>query len=83
MDWGLTTFNVLGIQFSINRSEITGIDFRLQISKTIVLIEQWKRLILTPFDSITVNHSLFIPKLIILSLYFPSESNEGDNWVYM
>ena len=47
-NYAITTFNLLGFHFTVVLSEITDINFRLQILKYIALIEQWKRRILTP-----------------------------------
>ena len=71
-----TTFNLLGIYFSVDLSEITDINFRLQIPKMIALIEQWKRRILTPFGRNTVVKSLLIPKLNHLFISIPTPKEE-------
>ena len=56
MEFGLesTTFNLLGINFSVNLSEITDMNYGIQIPKVIALIQQWKRRFFTPIGRVTV-----------------------------
>jgi hypothetical protein len=54
LDWGSTTFNLLGINFSVDLSEIEDINFGIQIPKIVALIEQSKTIILTPIGRTTV-----------------------------
>jgi hypothetical protein len=48
LKWGSTTFNSLGINFSVDLEEMEEINFGVQIPKMFALIEEWKRRILTP-----------------------------------
>lgn len=76
LDWGSTSFNLLGFQFSVELSEIVDINFGNQIPKIIALMEQWKRRILTPIGRVTVIKSLLIPKLNHLFISLPTPKKE-------
>ena len=80
--WGSTTFNLLGINFSVNLSEIEDINFGIQIPKIVALIEQWKRRVLTPIGRTTVIKTLLIPKLNHLFISLPSPKNETISYLY-
>lgn len=82
LDWGSTTFNLLGIQFSVDLKEIIDINFGLQIPKISALIEQWKRRILTPIGRVTVIKSLLIPKLNHLFISLPTPKRETILYLY-
>ena len=43
LEWGATTFDLLGIKFSVNLEEMDDINFGHRIPKIVALIEQWKR----------------------------------------
>lgn len=73
---GITSFNLLGFQFSVERSEIVDISFGIQIPKIIAPMEQWKRRILTPIGRVTVIKSLLIPKLNHLFILLPTPKKE-------
>lgn len=82
LDWGSTTFYPLGIQFLVDLNEIIDINFGLQIPKIIALIEQWKRIILTPIDRVTVIKSFLIPKLNHLFISLPTSKRETIIYLY-
>ena len=60
---GSTSFNLLGIEFSVDLDKITSLNYDHQIPKVFSLIEQWKRRILTPIGRITVVKSLICQSL--------------------
>ena len=72
LDWGSTTFSLLGINFFVNLSEITDRNNGIQIPKVIALIQQWKRRFLTPIGRVTVIKTLLIPKLNHLFISIPN-----------
>lgn len=82
LDWRSTTFNLLGIQFSVDLNKIIDINFGLQIPKINALIEQWKQRILTPIGRITVIKSLLIPKLNHLFISLPTPKRETILYLY-
>ena len=76
LDWGSTTFTLLGINFSVNLCEITDMNYGIQIPKVIALIQQWKRRFLTPIGRVTVIKTLLIPKLNHLFISIPKPKKE-------
>lgn len=83
LDWGSTSFNLLGFQFSVELSEIVDNNFGIQIPKIIALMEQWKRRILTPIGRVTVIKSLLIPKLNHLFISLPTPKKEIVSFICM
>jgi exonuclease III len=76
LDWGCTTFTLLGIHFSVVLDKILDLNYDLQIPKIYALIQQWKRRVLTPIGRVTVAKTLILPKLNHL---FISLSNPKHN----
>lgn len=72
LDWGSTSFNLLGIEFSVDLDKMTSLNYNKQLPKVFSLIQQWKRRILTPIGRITVVKSLIIPKLNHLFISLPN-----------
>ena len=72
LDWGSTSFKLLGIKFSVDLDKITSLNYDHQIPKVFSLIEQWKRRKLTPIGRITVVKSITIPKLNHLFISLPN-----------
>ena len=70
------TFSLLGINFSVNLSEITDMNYGIQIPKVIALIQQWKRRFLTLIGRVTVIKTLLIPKLNHLFISIPNPKQE-------
>lgn len=81
LDWGSTSFNLLGFQFSVDLDEIVDSNFSLQIPKIVALIEQWKRRILTPIGHVTVIKTLLIPKLNHLFISLPTLKKETISYI--
>ena len=75
LEWGKTTFQLLGIQFSINLKDITNNNMVPKIIKIKNILKQWKKRNLTPIGKITVLKTLVLSKLnhIFISLPTPSE----------
>ena len=61
LDWGCTTFDLFGIEFSVQLDEVTELNFNLQLPKIYSLIQQWNRTILIPFGRVTVAKTLICP----------------------
>ena len=72
LDWGATSFNLLGIHFTTDLEDIVDINYNLQLPKIKALIKQWKRRILTPIGRITVVKTFIIPKLNHLFISLPT-----------
>jgi hypothetical protein len=81
LEWGATTFDLLGIKFSVNLEEIDDINFGHQIPKIVALIEQWTRRILTSIGRATVIKTLLIPKLNHLFISLPTPNRETVSYL--
>ena len=54
LEWGTTTFRLLGIIFSVNLNEIPSLNYTPALEKSKKILLNWKRRTLTPFGKITV-----------------------------
>lgn len=43
LDWGSTTFSLLGIEFCVELDKITVLNYNIQLPKIFSLIQQWNR----------------------------------------
>ena len=76
LDWGSTTFSLLGINFSVELEKITDMNFNNELPKIKSFIQQWNRRILTPIGRITVVQTLILSKLNHLFISLPTPTNE-------
>ena len=76
LEWGCTTFNLLGIEFSVDMKEIVDLNYNSQIPKIKALIHHWKRRKLTPIGRVTVVKSLLLPKLNHLFIALPNPDED-------
>lgn len=76
LDWGFTSFNLLGIEFSVDLDKMTSINYNKQLPKVFSLIQQCWRRILTPIGRITVVKSFIIPKLNLLFISLPNPKQD-------
>ena len=76
LEWGCTTFTLLGINFSVDLENIVELNFNIQIPKVEALLKQWNRRILTPLGRVTVIKTLVAPKLNHLFLPLPNPKKE-------
>ena len=72
LDWNATDFCLLGIDFTVNLTEMVELNYNKQIPKINALLSQWKKRILTPIGRVTVLKSLIIPKLNHLIISLPN-----------
>ena len=72
LEWGTTTFNLLGIMFSVNLDEIIELNYNIHLPKIKACIKQWSRRLLTPIGRVTVAKSIIIPKLNHLFISLPT-----------
>ena len=79
LDWGSTTFTLLGINFSVVLDEIPELNYNLQIPKLHALIQQWKRRVLTPIGRVTVAKTLILPKLNHLFISLPNPKHNVNS----
>ena len=76
LSWGKTTFTVLGINFDVDISKITKINYEKYLIKMKGLFKQWNKRNLTPIGKITVVKSLILPVLNHLFIALPNPSIE-------
>ena len=76
LSWGKTTFTVLGINFDVDISKITKINYEKYFKKMKGLFKQWNKRNLTPIGKITVVKSLILPVLNHLFIALPNPSIE-------
>lgn len=72
LNWGCTTFNLLGIEFCVELDKITELNYNIQLPKILSLIQQWNRRVLTPVGRVTVAKTLILPKLNHLFISLPT-----------
>ena len=72
LKWGITRFNLLGIDFDVNLHDIPKLNFDKKIVKLKALIKTWKRRKLTPLGRITVFKTLLITQLNHLFITLPT-----------
>ena len=76
LEWGCSTFNLLGIEFSVDLKQIVDLNYNIQVPKIKALIQHWKRRILTPIGRVTVVKSLLLPILNHLFIALPNPNND-------
>ena len=83
LTWGETTFNLLGVNFSVNLNEMIHINFTLTMKKLEHLFHVWNQKYLTLSGRITVIKAFALSKLNHLFFSLPSpgivnlKNNEG------
>ena len=86
LEWGCSTFNLLGIEFSVDLKQIVDLNYNIQVPKIKALIQHWKRRILTPIGRVTVVKSLLLPILNHLFIALPNPNNDIlsslNNWFF-
>jgi hypothetical protein len=74
LDWGSTSFTLLGMVFSVDLDQIVNLNYSTKIPTIHAMIRQWSRRILTPIGRVTVVKTLLLPKLIHLISSLPNPS---------
>ena len=74
--WGNTQFRFLGIEFSVDLSEMIGLNYTAAICQTKQTLNAWKSRYLTPIGKIAVLKALIIPKFNHLFLSLPNPELE-------
>ena len=75
LDWGTTKFNLLGINFSVNLSEIPSLNYDPIMNRIIKILSNWKRRYLTPLGKVTIIKTFIIGSLNHIFSSIPSMSN--------
>lgn len=80
LEWGVTNFKLLGINFSVNLDQITDQNYDLKIREIKSTIKNWSHRKLTMLGRNTVLKTLIIPKIthLIISLPNPNEKLVKD-----
>lgn len=76
LDWGSSRFTMLGIDFSVNLSEIEDLNYTPKIREIENVLKRWSNQVLSPIGKITIIKSLIISKLNHLFLSIPNPSND-------
>jgi len=72
LDWGDTSFDLLGLHFSVDLESMIALNYNPTMSKIKVLLNVWKQRSLTPIGKITVIKTLLVPKFNHLFMSLPS-----------
>ena len=78
LQWGITKFNLLGIEFDVDLNKITKLNFDKKLVKLKSLISNWKRRILSPIGRITIVKTLLISQMNLLFIALP---NPDENFI--
>ena len=75
-EWNNKTFNLLGVEFTINLSDMLEINYKNKVEEIKRIMKHWEKRNLTPFGRLTVIKTLLIPKLnhLICTIPNPSQS---------
>lgn len=63
LDWNNTTFDLLGIKFSISLEEMSELNYTPKLLEINKIMIQWKHSKLTPIGRLKTIKSLIVPKL--------------------
>ena len=77
LEWRTTTFNLLGILFSVNLDDIPVLNFPPLLDKTKKIINTWKRISLSPLGKITIIKTFILSNFNYLFYAIPSP---GDSY---
>ena len=77
LEWGTTTFNLLGIPFSVNLDDIPVLNIPPLLDKTKKKINTWKRRSHTPLGKITIIKTFILSNFNYLFFAIPSP---GDSY---
>ena len=69
--WGLTSFNLLGVNFSTDITVIPNLNYRKIIDELPKRFNTWKKRYTTPLGRITILKTLILPKFIHLFTVLP------------
>ena len=72
LQWGITRFNLLGIDFDVNLHIIPKINFDKKLVKLKLIINNWKRRNLTPIRRNTIFKTLIISQINHLLIALPN-----------
>ena len=76
LDWNNSYFDILGVKFSINLTEMIDLNYNSKIADINKMLQQWEYRKLTPIGRLTIIKFLIIPKLNHLILSLPNPNQE-------
>ena len=76
LEWGTTTFTLLGITFSLNLDDMPSLNYSHAAEKVQKILNSWKGRILTPLGKITVIKTFVLSQFIHLFTSLPSPTKE-------
>ena len=76
LQWGETAFDLLGLKFSVNLSEMINLNYNKYIEQAKSIINHWNKRYLTPLGKITVIKTFILSKFIHLFTTLPSPNAE-------
>ena len=76
LQWGSTTFNLLGIIFSVNLDDMPSLNYSVALEKSKILIANWKKRVLSPIGKITIIKTFTLSNFIHLLTTLPSPSKQ-------
>lgn len=79
LNWGLTQFKLLGIQFDVDLDKMIKINYSNKMEKLKNLIKRWKRRYLTPLGKITVIKSVLVSMFNHLFISLPNPDTDTMN----
>ena len=72
LEWGITDFNMLGIEFNVELDKMPKINYDIAILRSKHLLNRWENRYLTPFGKITIIKTFVISKFNHLFISLPS-----------
>ena len=76
LDWGATEFNLLGLQFSVDLTKMTTLNFNSALVKINKILNRWKKWNLSPFSKIVVIKTFVISTLNHMFASLPSPDKQ-------
>ena len=76
LDWNNSYFDILGVEFSINLTEMIDLNYNSKLVDMNKMLQQWEYRKLTPVGRLTVIKFLKIPKLNLVMLSLPNPNQE-------
>ena len=71
LNWGLTGFKLLGVQFSVTLADIPKLNYNIIINDLPTRLNFWSNRYTTPFGRINILKTLILPKFIHLFTVLP------------
>ena len=73
LTWGETTFDLLGIKFSVHLEDMIEINYNKYTKQAVNIIRHWSKRFLTPLGKVTVVKTFILSKFIHILLRSPPQ----------